>query len=161
MERLDQGHLHLLLEDPRQTCPVIGLNPWPTARQASTLAKSYCNSLCYCYLEPLQYLNIWDYLPVWKCLLNVKYTKTYFHRFYLVDNKLFLTLRNFSGFFHICNFFASQIRIFRCFILIQISFESVLNILKLNYRSANRKIFPQNKRMSDLKSTKLKFNVPI
>ncbi len=23
--------------------------------QANTLAKSYCNSLCYCYLEPLQY----------------------------------------------------------------------------------------------------------
>jgi hypothetical protein len=32
---------------PRQTCPGLGLNLRSPAQQSSTLAKSYCNSLCY------------------------------------------------------------------------------------------------------------------
>ncbi len=47
-------NLYPLLEHPRQTCPGRGLNPWHPAPEASTLAKSYCNSLFYCYSEPLQ-----------------------------------------------------------------------------------------------------------
>ncbi len=45
IERLDQGHLHPLLEHPRQTCPCWGLNEQPPAPLTGTLAKSYLNSL--------------------------------------------------------------------------------------------------------------------
>jgi hypothetical protein len=45
MERLDQGHLHPLLEHPRQTCPGRGLNLRHPALQTATLAKSYRDSL--------------------------------------------------------------------------------------------------------------------
>ncbi len=48
MERLDQGHLHPLLEHPET------IEPEPPASQASTLAKSYSHSLLSCYSEPLQ-----------------------------------------------------------------------------------------------------------
>ena len=48
MKRLDQGHL---LEHPKQTCPGRSLNLRPLVPQDSTLAKSYCNSLCFCYSE--------------------------------------------------------------------------------------------------------------
>jgi hypothetical protein len=41
MERFDQGHLHPLLEHPETNMPR------PPASQASTLAKSYPNSVCY------------------------------------------------------------------------------------------------------------------
>ncbi len=50
MKRLDQGHLP---EHPRQTCPGRSLNLRPLVPQDSTLAKSYCNSLCFCYSETL------------------------------------------------------------------------------------------------------------
>ncbi len=40
VERLDQGHLHPLLEHPRQTCRGRGAKLRPPAPQVSTLAKS-------------------------------------------------------------------------------------------------------------------------
>ncbi len=42
MERLDQGHLHPLLEHLREASPGRGFNLRPSALQASILAKSYC-----------------------------------------------------------------------------------------------------------------------
>jgi hypothetical protein len=44
LERLYEGHLHHLLKHRDMFRP----------RVASTLAKSYCNSLCFCYSELLQ-----------------------------------------------------------------------------------------------------------
>jgi hypothetical protein len=42
LERVDQGHLHPLLEHARQTQHGRGLNPRLSALQARILAKSYC-----------------------------------------------------------------------------------------------------------------------
>jgi hypothetical protein len=56
MERLDQGHLHPLLEHPETNMSRPGNEPGPPASQARTLAKSYSNSLFTCYSEPLQSL---------------------------------------------------------------------------------------------------------
>jgi hypothetical protein len=40
-----QGSLYPLLELTTQTCSSHGLNPWPRALHASTLARSYLHSL--------------------------------------------------------------------------------------------------------------------
>ncbi len=57
MERLDQGgHIHPLLEHPETNMSWPGIEPGSPASQASTLAKSYSNSLLNCYSEPLQSL---------------------------------------------------------------------------------------------------------
>jgi hypothetical protein len=56
MKRLDQGHLqilHPLLEHPETNESWPGIEHGQTASQASTVAKSYSNSLCCCYSEPL------------------------------------------------------------------------------------------------------------
>jgi hypothetical protein len=45
MERLDQGHLHPKLKISRLTCLGQELNPDPPQWEASTLAKSYSNSI--------------------------------------------------------------------------------------------------------------------
>ncbi len=49
MTRLDLGHLNPLLEDPTLTCLGWESYPGSPASQACTLAKSYSNSLNYCY----------------------------------------------------------------------------------------------------------------
>ncbi len=54
VKRLNQGHLHPLLEHPETKMSRPGIVPRPPASQASTLAKSYSNSLWCCYSEPLQ-----------------------------------------------------------------------------------------------------------
>ncbi len=54
LKRLDQGHLHPLLEHPETNMSRPGIEPGPPASGASTPAKSYSNRLCWCYSEPLQ-----------------------------------------------------------------------------------------------------------
>jgi hypothetical protein len=58
MKRLDQGHLHPLLEHPETNMSRPGIEQ---ASQASNLAKSYSNSLLNCYSEPLQSLVYSNY----------------------------------------------------------------------------------------------------
>ncbi len=57
----EQGHLHLLLEHPRQTCHSAGIRT-PTACTAGALAKSYSNSLLITirniHVRPPQYTKI-------------------------------------------------------------------------------------------------------
>jgi hypothetical protein len=55
MERLDQGHLNSLLEHYETNMSRPGIKPWLPVLQASTLTKTFLNSLCCCYLELLQY----------------------------------------------------------------------------------------------------------
>jgi hypothetical protein len=53
MKRRDQGHLHPLLEHPETNMSRPGIEPVPLASQASTLAKSYSNTICCYYSEPI------------------------------------------------------------------------------------------------------------
>jgi hypothetical protein len=46
MKRLDLGHLHPLLEHLKTKMSRPGIKPGLPASQASTLAKSYSNSVC-------------------------------------------------------------------------------------------------------------------
>ncbi len=65
MERLDQGHLHPLLEsNPRLTCPSRESKRRPLQWEASTKAKSYSNSLL---IAILSIYSTWaqDSLRLW------------------------------------------------------------------------------------------------
>ncbi len=53
MERLDQGLLHPPLGYCKTNMSCLGIEPGSPVLQVCTLAKSYSNSLCCCYLELL------------------------------------------------------------------------------------------------------------
>jgi hypothetical protein len=64
IERLDQGHLHPLIEKPETDMSRPGIERWPPQREASTIAKSYSNSLL---IAILSICSTWaqDSLRLW------------------------------------------------------------------------------------------------
>ncbi len=56
MDNLNQRHCHHLLKLLDTNMSQLGNGPRSPSSQGSTLAKSYLNSLCCCYSEPLQFL---------------------------------------------------------------------------------------------------------
>jgi hypothetical protein len=65
-ESLEESHLHALLEHPRRTCARGGFEPTTSCTARSPLAKSYGNSSCNCYSEPLRSYTL--FIRKWLCV---------------------------------------------------------------------------------------------
>ncbi len=63
MERLDQGHLSPLLEQPRNDLSWPGIKPGPLRWEASTLVMSYFKAPVNSYLEHLLTVCARDIAP--------------------------------------------------------------------------------------------------